>query len=84
MMVRVIKELPEYQHVVVTLFPMNHFGEELQCDQLICLNLKSLFSLPFAVFKFRRVINKEKPQLVHTICFGQPLLQGFPFPKKYR
>lgn len=82
MMVRVIKELPEYQHVVVTLFPMNHFGDELQCDQLICLNLKSLFSLPFAVFKFRRVINKEKPQLVHTHLFWPTIIARLSVPKK--
>lgn len=82
MMVRVIKELPEYEHVVVTLFPMNHFGEELQCDKLICLNLRSLFSLPFAVFKFRRVINKEKPQLVHTHLFWPTVIARLSVPKK--
>lgn len=82
MMVRVIKELPEYEHVVVTLFPMNHFGDELQCDKLICLNLKSLFSLPFAVFKFRRLVNKEKPQLVHTHLFWPTVIARLSVPKK--
>ena len=69
MMVRVIKELPEYEHVVVTLFPVNNFGSELQCDKLICINVSSLFSLPFAVFKFRSIVKKEKPHLVHTHLF---------------
>ena len=69
MMVRVIKELPEYEHVVVTLFPVNNFGSELQCDKLICINVSSLFSLPFAVFKFRSILKKEKPHLVHTHLF---------------
>jgi len=82
MMVRVIKELPEYEHVVVTLFPMNHWGNELQCDKLICLNLSSLFSLPFAVFKFRKVVKKEKPAIVHTHLFWPTVIARFSVPKK--
>ncbi|MEI7472768.1 MAG: glycosyltransferase [Chitinophagaceae bacterium] len=82
MMVRVIKELPEYEQVVVTLFPMNHFGAELQCDRLICLNLSSLFSLPFAIFKFRRLIKKEQPDLVHTHLFWPTVIARFAVPKK--
>jgi hypothetical protein len=83
MLVRVIKELPEYQHVVVTLFPMNHFGDELKCDRLICLNLGSLFSLPFAVFKFRRLVKKENLHWYIPICSGQQLLLVFLYPEKY-
>ena len=69
MMVRMIKELPEYEHVVVTLFPGNSFGDELQCKKWICLNIKSLFTLPLAFFKFRKLVKKEKPDLVHSHLF---------------
>ncbi len=61
---------------------MNHFGDELKCDQLICLNLSSLFSLPFAVFKFRRLVKKEKPDLVHTHLFWPTVIARFAVPKK--
>jgi glycosyltransferase involved in cell wall biosynthesis len=66
MTVRVIKELPEYEHIVVTLFPGNNFGDELQCSKLICINLSSLLFLPVGIIKFRRIIKKEQPHLVHT------------------
>lgn len=82
MMVRVIKELDEYEHVVVTIFPLNHFGNELQCDKLICLNLSSLFSLPWAVIKFRRLIKKEKPAMVHTHLFWPTVIARAAVPKK--
>ena len=82
MMVRVIKELDEYEHVIVTLFPLNHFGEELQCDKLICLNLKSLFSLPFAVFRFKKVVKAEKPDIVHTHLFWPTVIARAAVPKK--
>jgi len=82
MMVRVIKELPEYEHVVVTLFPMDHWGNELQCDKLICLNLSSLFSLPLAVFKFRKLVKKEKPAIVHTHLFWPTVIARLSVPKK--
>ena len=82
MMVRVIKELPEYDHVVVTLFPGNNFGEELQCKKWICLNINSLFALPLAFFKFRKLVKVEKPDLVHTHLFWPTLVARFSVPKK--
>jgi L-malate glycosyltransferase len=83
MMVRVIKELPEYYHIVVTISPLNHFDEELQCDKLICLNMSSLFSLPLAAFKFRKIVKKEKPEIVHTHLFWPTIIARIAVPKKY-
>ncbi|MEP7236259.1 MAG: glycosyltransferase [Ferruginibacter sp.] len=82
MLVRVIKELPEYEHVVVTLFPGNNFGDELQCKKWICLNIKSLVTLPAAFFKFRRLIKQEKPELVHTHLFWPTFVARFSVPKR--
>ena len=81
MLVRVIKELDEYEHVVVTLFPLNHFGNELKCDKLICLKLGSLFSLPWAVFKFRKLVNAEQPDIVHTHLFWPTVIARAAVPK---
>jgi glycosyltransferase involved in cell wall biosynthesis len=82
MMVRVIKELPEFEHVVVTLFPGNNFGEELQCAKWVCLNIKSLFSLPLVFFKFRTLVKAEKPCLVHTHLFWPTFVARFSIPCK--
>ena len=82
MLVRVIKELPEYEHVVVTLFPGNNFGEELQCKKWICLNTKSLAGLPLAFIKFRKLMKQEKPDLVHTHLFWPTFVARVSLPKK--
>ena len=82
MMVRVIKELPEYEHVVVTLFPGNNFGAELQCKKWICLNINSLVALPLAFFKFRKLVKAEKPDLVHTHLFWPTLVARLSLPKQ--
>ena len=82
MMVRVIKELDEYEHVVVTLFSMNHFGSELQCDKLICLNLKSLYQLPLSLFRFRKLTKTEQPDLVHTHLFWPTVIARLALPRK--
>ena len=82
MMVRVIKELPEYEHVVFTLFPGNNFGEELQCKKWICLNIKSVFTLPLAFFKFSKLVKAENPDLVHTHLFWPTLVARLSLPKK--
>lgn len=81
MLVRVIKELPEYDHTVVTLFPQNHWGDELVCHQLVCLNLASLFSIPAAVFRFRRLVKKIKPVLVHTHLFWPTVIARLGVPR---
>ena len=82
MLVRVIKELPEYEHVVVTLFAGNNFGDELQCKKWICLQINSLFALPLAFFKFRNLVKQEKPALVHTHLFWPTLVARLSVPKK--
>ena len=82
MLVRVIKEMPEYDHVVITLFPGNHFGDELQCKKLVNLNTKSLFTLPFAFFKFRKLMKKERPDFVHTHLFWPTFVARFSMPSK--
>lgn len=82
MLVRVIKELPEYEHVVITLFPGNNFGAELQCKKWICLNINSLFALPSAFFKFRKLVKAERPDIVHTHLFWPTLVARFSVPKK--
>jgi L-malate glycosyltransferase len=82
MLARVIRELDEYENVVVTLFPLNHFGSELQCDKLICLNLRSLFSLPFSVFRFRKLVKAENPDIVHTHLFWPTVIARLAVPGK--
>ncbi len=82
MLVRVIKELPEYEHLVVTLFPGNNFGAEMQCKKWVCLNINSLFALPLAFLKFRKLVKSEKPDLVHTHLFWPTLVARLSVPKK--
>lgn len=81
MLVRVIKELPEYDHIVVTLLPENHFKQELQCNKLVCLNMTSLTGLPHAIAAFKKLVKKEKPYLVHTHLFWPTFIARFAVPK---
>lgn len=82
MMVQVIKELNEYHHIVITLFPLNHFKEELQCDKLICLNITSLLQIPLAFFRFKKLIKEEKPDIIHTHLFWPTVIARLAAPKK--
>ena len=81
MLVRTIKEMEEYRHVIVTLFPDNKFGNELQCDKLVCLDIGSLIYLPLAISKFRSLVKKEKPALVHTHLFWPTFIARFAVPR---
>jgi glycosyltransferase involved in cell wall biosynthesis len=81
MMVRVLKELPEYNNIVVTLYEDNHFKNELECTQYICLNQQSLFHFPASAIKLRRVIKQYKVDIVHTHLFWPTLIARMGVPK---
>jgi len=66
MLVGVLRELKEYNNIVVTLSPVNHFEGELECNKYICLNEPSLWSLPAAVLKLKKIIKEYEPDLVHS------------------
>ena len=66
MLVQVLKELKEYNNIVVTLQSENSFDNELVCDKYICLNQERLLLFPVAALKLRKIIKKYKPDLVHS------------------
>jgi glycosyltransferase involved in cell wall biosynthesis len=69
MLVKVIKSLPEYQHVVITLDPDNRFGNELECTAYHCLRTPKPHQLPLAIWRLRKLINQYQPAIVHSHLF---------------
>lgn len=82
MLVRVLKDLPEYNNIVVTLYSGNKFEKELECNEYICLKQRSLFFFPFTALKLRRLIKKRKADIVHTHLFWPTLIARIATPKK--
>lgn len=66
MLVQVIKKLPEYYNIVVTLQEDNHFEDELECDEYICLNQPSIFSIPLAALRLRKLVKARNIDIVHS------------------
>ena len=82
MMVKVIRELKDYNNIIVTLSPENHFGGELQCDMYICLNLKSVLLFPKAALQLRKIIMENNVDLVHSHLFWPTVIARMGTPKK--
>ena len=82
MMVRVIKALPEYNHIVVTLYPYDRLSKEMTCDVFICLNQQSLFLFPLSAIRLRKIIRRYKVDLVHTHLFWPTVIARIGVPKK--
>ena len=82
MLVRVLKELPEYNNIVVTLYNDNQFKKELEGVKCICLNQRSLLLFPFTAIKLRRLIKQYKVDIVHTHLFWPTLIARIATPKK--
>ena len=82
MLVRVLKELPEYNNIVVTLYNDNQFEKELEGIKYICLNQRSLLFFPFTAIKLRRLIKQYNADIVHTHLFWPTLIARIGIPKR--
>ena len=81
MLVTVVKQLTDYNNIIVTLFPQNHFGDDLFCDGYYCLNLKSIFGIPFAIRRLKKIIEDTNACIVHSHLFWPTLLARMSTPK---
>ncbi|MEP6674231.1 MAG: glycosyltransferase [Ferruginibacter sp.] len=82
MLIAVLKELQEYNNILITLNCDNHFGKDLPCSKYICLNVKNIPFLPFYRFKLRRLIKENNADVVHTHLFWPTFLARLSVPKK--
>jgi len=82
MLVSVTRELSDFNNIIVTLHPENEFGDEVKCDQLICLNLSSNFLFLSAAVKLRRIILKNKVDIVHSHLFWSTVIARIATPKR--
>lgn len=65
-LVTTIRELTEYRHIVVTLFPGNQFDDELSADRFYCLKMKhGLYFLNYVKI-LKRIIKENQVDLVHS------------------
>ena len=76
----VLKNLSEYNNIVVTLDSLNQFGSELKYDKYYCLNLKSYYLFPFAIGKLRKIIKDNKVDIVHSQLYWSNVLARFACP----
>ncbi|MDB5203122.1 MAG: hypothetical protein JWQ27_2531 [Ferruginibacter sp.] len=81
MLVRTLQELKEYRNIVVTVKDDYRFGDELQCDAHICLELNSIAALPLGIFKLKKIIREYDVDLVHTHLYWPTIISRFATPR---
>lgn len=81
MLVTVVKELSDYNNIVVTLFPQNHFKDELKCDKYYSLNLASILHIPFAAGRLKKLIKENNVDIVHSHLFWPTVMARLATPK---
>ena len=82
MLVIVVKQLSEYNNIIVTLYPENEFGDEVQYDKIFCLNLKSKLFTPVAAVQLRKIIKENNVNIVHSHLFWSSVVARMGVPKK--
>ncbi len=78
----VLKNLNEYNNIVVTMDSLNEFGSEFRCDKHYSLELKNYYLFPFAINKLRRIIVDNKVDIVHSQLYWSTILARFACPKE--
>lgn len=81
MLVAVVKELNDYNNIIVTLYPENRFGDELKCDKYYCLNLTSILQLPLKAPQLKKIILDNNVDIVHSHLFWPTVLARMGTPK---
>ena len=76
-----VEKLKDYNNIVVTLDPLNQFGNDLQYDRYYCLNLRSYYLFPTVIGKLRRIIRENKVDLVHSQLYWSTVLARYACPK---
>ena len=82
MLVTVIKNLGEYNNIIVTLTPENEFEGELMHDGMFCLNMKTRLQLPLAAVKLRKIINENNVDIVHSHLYWSTVVARLGVPAK--
>ena len=84
---RILPEIKNHDHIVVSLTQKNKIGLEIEKSDIIVYELLSgkWFS-PFSIWKFKKIIEKEKPDvlityLIHAAIFGRIFGKIFGVPK---
>jgi glycosyltransferase involved in cell wall biosynthesis len=78
--VGVLKNLNEYNNIVVAMNSFNQFGNELKYDKYYSLDLKSYYLFPLAIKKLRKIIIDNKVDLVHSQLYWSTVLARFACP----
>jgi len=81
MLVTVVKQLPEYNNIIVTLKPENEFGNELDHDGMYCVHMNSPLQVPMAAIKLRRIIKENNVSIVHSHLFWSTVVARMGVPK---
>ena len=79
--VGVLKNLSEYNNIVVAMDSKNEFGSELKYTKYYSLNLSSYYLFPLAIRKLKKIIKNNNVDLVHSQLYWSTVLARFACPK---
>jgi len=82
MLVTVVKQLPEYNNIIVTLTNENDFGNGVQCSKRYCLNMHSPLQVPFAALRLKKIIRENNAAIVHSHLFWSTVVARLATPKR--
>jgi len=78
----VVASMKNYNHIVATLNPKNHFKNDIDNEAIHVLDYKNKWSLPSTVRKIRKIIREQKVDIIHTHLLTSTFVGRVARPKK--
>ncbi|WP_158546160.1 glycosyltransferase [Adhaeribacter pallidiroseus] len=74
LLVGTIKSTPEFNHVIISLRPLNEFTDELKFIKVYFLNFRWYHSLPSAISKVKKIISENSVDIIHAHLFWSVII----------
>ncbi|MFC6998577.1 glycosyltransferase [Rufibacter roseus] len=81
LLVGVVNSIPHFEHIIVSLMPMNEFEGQLLGVKVYFLNFKGLMSVGSSAKKIRTIIYQHNIAVVHAHLYWSCIVSRFAVPK---
>ncbi|WP_192821707.1 glycosyltransferase [Rufibacter sp. LB8] len=84
LLIGVVNSLAEFNHVIISLKPLNEFELELQGVKVHFLNLKWYHSIPGVAFEVKKIIKASAADVVHANLFWSSIVSRIATPRNVK
>ena len=84
LLVGIIKAMPQFEHIIISLKPLNEFKDDLHGIKIFFLDFKWYHSIPKTVIAVKKIIKSTNAEIVHANLYWSIIVSRLAVPKNVR